>query len=352
MSKKLFVGTMRSSIYCTGFVLVGLFAFQGCSGFDHLTAIDKQTGIGPSAADCGSCHVEQYREWQGSAHNLAYTDPLYREATDDYDDESCLACHIPESIRSQELNVRGYALHEGITCTSCHLEAGTMYGPHESSALVNPHPVKADTQFYRSSTLCGVCHQETFATWQKSVAAQKGKSPVPQCQECHMAVVTRTSTLGTNMFSKLLVSFEKEHQVHSHTIGLDTMADFPDAVQIDSTSTLKNPFRVRIRNLLPHNLPGGEYTDSSLVLVVLPEEQKNIVASKAFEMIVSDSDDPIPPGNSKQLSLVQDSLGNPVTAGTNYSLQLVLKQPGRSSSSLQSAKVVTATASRVGSGND
>jgi len=308
-----------------GIILV---TFQGCTGFDHLTTVDPVRGAVPASADCGGCHVDQYREWQGSAHNLSYTDPLYRDATDDYEEKSCLTCHVPASIRRDELEARTWSRHEGISCTSCHLDQKTMYGPHDGSALVYPHPIQADTAFYRSSSLCGVCHEETFATWKNSVKMQRPADRVPQCQQCHMQEVRRTSTRGTNIFSRMLVSFEQQHTVRSHRIDLAEMAGFPNAVQMTAERVDNDSLQVRVTNLLPHNLPGGEYTESSFSLVITPEKN-NSSSPLSSSTLLSDSDQPFAPGESKQVVITADNFGSPLISG-KYLLQLVRSKPGTS----------------------
>jgi nitrate/TMAO reductase-like tetraheme cytochrome c subunit len=324
----IFLKNSRTFLYSALLFLLSVALFQGCSGFSHLTATDSASSKGPSAKDCGSCHLDQYREWQGSAHNLAYTDPLFRKATDEYDDDSCLPCHIPASVRTKELSARSYNLHEGVSCVSCHLEAGTMYGPHPSSALVNPHPVAADTPFYKSSSLCGVCHEETFATWQEISKEQHTTTPVRECQQCHMVQITRTSTRGTNVLSRLLVSFEDEHVVRSHTIALNNMATFAGAVQIRSERTIETPLHIQITNQLPHNLPGGEYTESTVVLTLTPDNGSTV--SLSAKIFISDTDTPLAPGESKEIDLQLDSYNAPLMPQTSYSVQLLLQQAGKS----------------------
>ncbi len=155
-----------------------------------------------------------------------------------------------------------------------------------------------------------------------------------------MAKVTRTSTRGTNMFSKLLVSFEDTHEVRSHTIDLATLTNFPGAVRIDTTRAPYNQLQIRITNQLPHNLPGGEYTESSLMLVLLPKHTVNMPLPPSATLLVSDTDNPLQPGGSKRFTLSQDSFGKPLHQGTSYSLQLVLKQTGRATA-LQLARTTT-----------
>ena len=335
MQKNIFPVPATSRFCASLLLLASLVFFNGCSGFSHLTTVDNQAAIGPSAADCGACHVAQYNEWKGSAHNRAYTDQIYREATGDYEEESCLACHIPESIMADELTSRNYSRADGISCTSCHLAKGTMSGPHEGSALIYPHPVKAAPDFYASSALCGICHKETFASWKKSAATAKSSPPVPGCQQCHMALVNRTSTQGTNIFSNALVSFEKKHTVRSHTLALGSMPTLPDAFLVNPVVHKTTPLgsyqpAVSITNRLPHNLPGSEYTESSVFLVITPENTA-LPADLSSAIQISDTESPLLPGEEKHFTIHFDSFGHPLADHKRYTTQIVLRQSGKTS---------------------
>lgn len=318
------ISLVTSMLTRTALALTVLLVVQGCSTFDHLTQVDHQAGIGPSATDCGSCHVDQYKEWHGSAHNTAYTDPVYQEAIDTGDD-ACMACHIPTSIRTEEMEVRKDNLHDGVSCVACHLEAGSMYGPHESSALVNPHPVTADPSFYASAALCGKCHEETFDSWQNVQKKHEMKS-IPTCQQCHMPSVTRTSTKGTNMFSSLLVYFEESHEVRSHRIELSVLKNFPDAIGLAVSSPAGKPVVITVQNKLPHNLPAGEYTESTCELTLLPDKSSSHPAP-VVPTLISDPGTPLLPGDSRTFPLTADSRGNSFSEQATYSIQVSCRQP-------------------------
>lgn len=341
MKTKIMSKSPEQLLYSALFCLSFLFFFQGCSGFSHLTAVDAEQHIGPTSADCGKCHGKQYREWQGSAHNLAWTDPLYLEATDEYDDDSCFSCHIPGSIFDKQLRARSYNRDEGVSCVSCHLNNGAMYGPHDASGLVTPHPVQPDTNFFKSSALCGICHQATYSSWQENVAGQQN-TQVRQCQQCHMSLVKRTATQGTNIFSRLLVSFEKQHQVRSHTIVLSHMADFPGAVKITMQQTA--PFRLSITNQLPHDLPGGEFMASAIELFIFPVK-KNPATGASKAILVCDTDSPLVPGQTRQLTLQTDSFGHTLAPDTTYTVQLILRQ-AKKNQQLQLAQTTLTTNSK------
>ena len=308
------------SLFLTAFFLL----LHGCAGFDRLTTVDQRRGKAPASSDCAKCHIEQYREWHGSAHNMAYTDPFYRKATDNYDNTDCLTCHVPSSIRDRELQARSFARDEGISCIACHLQQGTMVGPHASSALFTPHPIRRDEGFYHSSKLCGICHQEVYAAWEKTAGQRQPAATVLQCRQCHMRALTRTSTKGTNFFSRFLVSFEEQHKVRSHRITLADMAPHGDVVRIKVKKVEHGQIAVNITNLLPHNLPGGEYTQSSLFLVIT-RTTTSAGGLPGVKIPVCDSDTPLAPGESKELAVKADRIG----AHDQPTLLLILRRQGK-----------------------
>jgi hypothetical protein len=63
-----------------------------CSPFAHLTETSNalNEAHGPKATDCGQCHIEQFGEWQGSAHAQAFMNQRFQTALADGADDSCL----------------------------------------------------------------------------------------------------------------------------------------------------------------------------------------------------------------------------------------------------------------------
>ena len=109
--------------------------------FERPMQVETPGGIASlRAKDCGKCHREIYREWAGSMHALAWTEP-YFQVDFKYDGslQICLNCHTPLVDQQQNL-VQGFrdrdkfdpilapnpnydeALRdEGVTCAVCHV---------------------------------------------------------------------------------------------------------------------------------------------------------------------------------------------------------------------------------------
>ncbi len=248
-------------------IIVGSGLLASCTSFDHLTQAPSTGDAGPKAVECGSCHGEQYREWQGSVHARSFLSPTFQEAAGKPPESECLQCHSPLAKQGSAMASRSFHQEEGVTCVSCHLVQGAMHGPHGSTALVSPHPIKEDQATYTSTAICANCHGETVEQWRKATARQ----PAPTCQQCHQKPVERTVTQGTNLFSNMLVAFEKKVQSRSHDINLEHMAPRPDAISLTIASPTRHGDEIRwqvsIDNHLPHDLPTGTYGDKEIRLV-------------------------------------------------------------------------------------
>lgn len=289
-------------------LLLGLLVLAGCTTFGSLTRTSTATHEGPQASQCGACHVDQYREWQGTAHAKAFTSTTFQEAAGNPPEQECLKCHSPLEIRAEKTESRAFHQQEGVTCISCHLSEGKMHGPHASSALFNPHPVEEDRTFYASQSLCAACHAETHAQWQKTAARQETRT----CQECHQPVVQRRATQGTNFLSNILVAFEDELPTRSHEITLEKMVNFPGGVTITAQIMPTGPnapaLEVTLRNNLPHDLPTGTYGEKEIQLVLTSEKDKELLTDKRVQ--VSNEQNPIAAGETTKIVIPMASTGD------------------------------------------
>jgi hypothetical protein len=173
-----------------------------------------------SASECGNCHVEIYREWQGSNHAIALQD-LQFQAEWAKDDSLwvCLNCHTPLQ-NQQEYIILGKQggdyfkplkqanphfdpelKEESITCAVCHMRDGEVIGTRGDQTEA-PHAVKKDPNFL-SYKFCLTCHNITDDLTSTLVCSfQSGdewmSSPYPKkgrdCISCHMPDVYRPLT--------------------------------------------------------------------------------------------------------------------------------------------------------------
>lgn len=177
-------------------------------------------------ADCGSCHADQYRDWQTTLHahamgpglmgQLVEMDPTARDEHQD-----CIRCHAPLAEQADGLVAAiGAAqpaspstsalppvpsLHtQGVVCAACHVRAHERSGPprRDGSApnvaqkAALPHAGFVATKAFEDSRFCSACHQfqpdeyalngklleNTYEEWKLSRHAREGRT----CQSCHM----------------------------------------------------------------------------------------------------------------------------------------------------------------------
>ncbi len=281
------------------FVTLILCLVMTSCGFGHLTEVRNQDSHAPTAEECGSCHVEQFAEWQQTAHARAFVSPEFKLQSDQYQEEECLFCHSPGSVQNPEREARSYNREEGVTCISCHLYEQAMHGPHDSGALFSPHAITKNSKVNSkkdSSQLCGVCHEETYEQW-RSLGAREH---YPTCHGCHGVSVERPHTRGTDFFSNILVSFEPVHRVYSHSLILPNQPEQGTGPEIQLDAMEADTIHFRLKNSLPHDLPTGTYGDKDIFIVLSWRQPDGTVVEKKKINISS----VLAPGEEKSFAVI------------------------------------------------
>lgn len=296
------ISIVKSYLYM--FTTVGIvILITSCASFEHLTMITEDTF--PQAIECGKCHVEIYKEWLQSDHAIAYKNPHFREATDDYSFEECLSCHAPLPTVSNTAPVtRSVNRDEGVTCVSCHLKEGKLSGPIEPRGSVSPHPVDVNPDFYRDSDICGRCHKREFNEW-KSVNTVDKKT----CQQCHMPSVTRKVTQSTGGISEFIVALEHEVQQKRHSFPTVPSQLDGDIISIDAINN-GSSVTLTIRNNLLHSLPTGDFGFRFVVMEVDSLDSKGNTRVLAKKELVKELKTAIAPmaATEWQLSVPLDTI--------------------------------------------
>lgn len=239
-----------------------------------------------SAASCGTCHEEIYKEWLQSTHAVAFQDPQFQAELNKDNIITCLNCHTPLQ-NQQEFIVRGFingdyktpwkeinphfdkSLQlESITCATCHIRDGKVIGTIGSDKV--PHKTLKDPGFL-SEKLCLGCHNvvdeaspqlvctfETGDEWNANWAKQEGKN----CISCHMPSTDRSLFPGM-----------PKRTAHFHHFPASGIPKFKDreAGRLESMefteSTVNHKYAVRdllnyqlkIKNSFAgHNVPTGD----------------------------------------------------------------------------------------------
>jgi hypothetical protein len=295
-----------------------------CGFSTQSTAIDFKdlTRVGvfsPSAADCGKCHITIYEEWLTSPHAHSYVSEDYVEATRMHTFEKCLGCHAPLTVFNSGIPTkRPHRPEEGVTCITCHLKDDAMAGPVKSSALVHPHPVTVDKEFYYSSDFCGKCHVGT-------VEEAKANGATNTCQECHMPAVVRKTTQATGAMSKILVAFEDRVPGRKHGFSLHDMTTPVDKIQMTlSTAPGTNgqmQVVVTMTHSLPHGIPTGDYGFRQATLAITALNHQGDASARSEENFYKELKTSLLPGKEYIFTM-------PLPRGT-YSAEAELFRTGR-----------------------
>ncbi|AGF78734.1 hypothetical protein UWK_02193 [Desulfocapsa sulfexigens DSM 10523] len=185
---------------------------------------------------CAECHPQQYEEWRGSMHSIAFQDPIYQgelklaiEAVGHDVAKQCEGCHTAAAVVNGE--VKGAGLKDlsplamaGVSCDVCHSIKGhthwqtPTHQPENGSMILSPgkevdgeviltkfgpFPASEDcgegfhecveSPLHLKTELCASCHQVThyekhtplemtYTEWKNSTYAAKDIN----CQDCHM----------------------------------------------------------------------------------------------------------------------------------------------------------------------
>ncbi len=185
---------------------------------------------------CAGCHSQQYEEWTGSVHALAFQDPVYQgelnravKAVGKEVTRQCEGCHSAAGMVTGEIKKPGLSglspvALAGVSCDICHSVSGTTHWqtpshePENGSLILTPGvdttggpklikrgPFKPskdcgtgfheciESPLHLRADLCAGCHQvyhyedhfpleATYLEWKHGAYAQKEIL----CQDCHM----------------------------------------------------------------------------------------------------------------------------------------------------------------------
>jgi hypothetical protein len=185
---------------------------------------------------CGECHEQQFSEWNGSVHSLAFHDPVYQgelnkavKAVGHDVTRQCEGCHSPVGMITGEIKGAGLSglspiALAGVSCDVCHSISGVTHWqtpsrePENGSFVLSPGvesaagptlikrgPRKppegcgggfhecAESSLHLQAELCASCHQvyhydkhfpieASYLEWKHGPYAQRAIL----CQDCHM----------------------------------------------------------------------------------------------------------------------------------------------------------------------
>lgn len=178
---------------------------------------DLESSLDPKS--CGTCHVQQYQDWQTTLHAKAMGPGVSGQLVElvDSDPETaqmCWTCHTPLAEQQDKLQTGNswqtnkvfdkQLQHQGLICAACHVRQHQRLGPprktqpHQTGKVSGnlPHNGFTAASAFTKSAFCKGCHQfnetdyalngklieNTYNEWLQSDYPAKGV----QCQSCHM----------------------------------------------------------------------------------------------------------------------------------------------------------------------
>ncbi len=216
----------------------------------------------PPAKRCGDCHAEIYKQWKASRHSLAYTSPTYKEATDNYSKQKCLACHIPKELtKGEEPTPRKKHPEDGVNCVSCHFSSKdmAMHGPYD--VFSPPHPSKKDPDFTKSF-ICSSCHRETYKQWKEA-------NSHTTCQHCHMTPIKKADLIQKFPFDL----FHAAKLVYNHAFPTGIANHLQVSLSKDNTTLYVNVLNTSV----PHNIPTADNGNPKYFITVEVYQGKKLV---------------------------------------------------------------------------
>ena len=267
------------------------------------------------SSECESCHPTHYKEWSGSMHAYAFTDPVWfkqhskeQEHFNSKDKELgqfCIMCHSPVGFLTgaiedpytfdiSQKESLATQVKEGISCSFCH--ATTHLSPSTNvdfsnninegiQFFLNPGEVKYgsikdplpnnfhESEFhpdYDKSEYCRACHnltisgkdaEMTFNEWSQTSFEAMGI----ECQSCHME-----SYSGYAVDTKLFPNAPYRKNLHRHNfIGIDhALTPFPEEeTQLKSINDLlESAAELNFSEILPDYILSGEIFNLGIIV--------------------------------------------------------------------------------------
>lgn len=192
-------------------------------------------GVLDSSDNCKRCHETIWNEWAASYHGQAWVDPLFKELSKDWTEESCHSCHAPRPVHET-----GFATAEarrtdreaGVDCLTCHKKHDRVVGPVPDPEGAPGYPPDCGPTYdathanegSQEATLafCGVCHNlhGTDKEFLGSRFAREGMT----CLTCHMPEVIRPIVPGGRPRRSRMHTWPGAHSEEMLRIAMEAQA--------------------------------------------------------------------------------------------------------------------------------
>jgi hypothetical protein len=268
-----------------------------------------------SAEVCGRCHRSIVEAWKESSHARAADGRLFQDALATAEEkmgtnvrQTCLGCHAPIAVQTNDIQLDRKASWEGVTCDYCHsvrdvtLTAGTNPKAKVDFGTVKSGPLKnavsgahgtAYSAVHVSSAMCAPCHEyrnsagfpilTTFSEWQASRYAKENKT----CQSCHMYYVA-------GKVAEARLSREPEARVNLHRMpGSRSVSQLNQTLRTKMTSVrqgdeVKVTFQVT-NSGAGHYVPTGSPLRQLILNVQATSKGMRLNQSRVYARRVADA---------------------------------------------------------------
>jgi nitrate/TMAO reductase-like tetraheme cytochrome c subunit len=250
-----------------------------------------QTGVKDTTPrGCAECHVDIARQWETSAHAIAWTNPEFGSETRMQTTKECLPCHAPEPVLEKSVNapvaLREERREDGVDCVTCHRLGDAYAGPYKGWG---PHEM-TQTAWMTCSHFCGTCHSyeiREYETLYLPVARSRGE--VKQCAECHMPARRARLTQGHILSLAHPKRVVRDHSFPAWTEevirGAIEVTDAPTFAREDREYTVK--FTLTNRGAGHRIPPGGHGHEEVRIVIELIDQAGNVVGAKEHSLFGS-----------------------------------------------------------------
>lgn len=235
----------------------------------------------PIRGACQTCHKAHADEWLKSAHARAWISELFKEMSDEYEQEDCLHCHAPERLLDtgygKEPKLRERTREGGVDCSACHADIkGAMHGPYEIEREFHEN-VKSDK--LGTVEMCASCHAK-FGTVSEFKESKWGKDP-KGCVECHMPKVERPIGEIPTVEKKYPVRASRTHAFK----GVEDAEFVRESLKLEATVE-GDKLLVKLSSInVGHKFPTGFNVNAAVIDVSLRDGDKPLLS---FKHLLSD----------------------------------------------------------------
>lgn len=246
---------------------------------------------------CAECHIDITRQWERSAHSIAWTSPAFVKASLEHQKEYCLPCHASQPLFEQRSDERAQLRtsnqHFGVDCNVCHQRGCEYVGPYNNR--LEAHPTAQDIVRLPCADFCGTCHHVEMKEFTEFNQSLDSEEQFTGCAACHMPAYKSRLTQG-----HVLSYIHPKRTVRDHSFPIWVQEVAGDAVEIADVDTTVSKATIQVDAILinrgaGHNIPVGGFGHHELVVRVEMLTQDDSLLSASEQSIFPGDENRLPP---------------------------------------------------------